>query len=82
MKKATIKEAVEFYGLVKVGRYYFDPIYADNYMDIQPFGIEQVYLTDGVYADNEPSTGKEVLEQYIEYMEENPEEFVERNKKR
>jgi hypothetical protein len=81
MKKPTIKEAVEFFGLVKVGRYYFDPIYADGYMGIEPFGVEQVYLTDGVYADSEPSTGKEVLEQYIEYMKENPEEFIERNKK-
>ena len=50
-------------------------------MGIEPFGVEQVYLTDGVYADSGSSTGKEVLKQYIEYMEQNPEEFIERTKK-
>ncbi len=68
MKKVTIKEAAEYLGLVKVGRRYFSELYVDGYMGYSalPFGVEPVYLSDGVYADPGNLTGKEVLELYKE----------------
>ena len=75
MKKPTIKEAAEFFDLVKVGQYYYSPFYVNGYVGMLPFGEEEVYLSDGVYADSTPSTGKELLAEYIKYIKDNPEEF-------
>ena len=81
MKKPTIKEAAEVLGYKKMGRYYYDFLYEQGYVGVAPYGVEEVYITDGIYANNKGYTGKEVLEMYIKCMEENPEEFIESNKK-
>lgn len=78
MKKVTVKEAAEYLGLVKVGRRYFGSLYVDGYMGYSdlPFGVEPVYLSDGVYADPGNLTGKEVLELYKECYSEDEEEAL------
>ena len=70
MKKVTIKEAAECLGLIKVGTRYFDEMYVDGFVGYSglPFGVEPVYLSDGVYLDPGNFTGKEVLEKYKEYI--------------
>ena len=78
MKKVTVKEAAEYVGLVKVGRFYYDALYVQGwvgYIDA-PFGYEQVYLSDGVYADSTAYTGKEVLEMYEDCKEEDEKEAL------
>jgi hypothetical protein len=70
MKKHTIKEAAEFLGYVKKGRLYYDYLYVQGYMGFEPYGVEEVYLTDGIYADKEGIPGKKVLTNYLECLKE------------
>jgi len=70
MNKHTIKEAAEFLGYVKKGRFYYNYLYVEGYMGFEPYGVEEVYLTDGIYADKKGITGKEVLDYYLEVLKE------------
>ncbi len=79
MKKITVAQAAEFLGFEKVGRFYYDHMYVQGYVgydDGVPFGYEQVYISDGEYADSTAYTSKQILKMYEEYIEENPEEAL------
>ena len=78
MKKPSITKIADSLGYEKVGKLYYDRMYVEGYecYSDQPFGVEQVYLTDGMYADPTGYTKEQVLAQYLEYITENPEEAL------
>ena len=75
MKRITIKEAADFMGYVKVRGLWYDCFYVhmwDCYGD-EDFG-KPLYIGDGDYADHKPLTGKQVVQEYKEYIEKFPED--------
>jgi len=68
-KKITAQEAAEFMGYKKVGRYYFDYLYliALDYNDDCRLGAP-CYDSEGDWHNNKRYKGKEVIQQYTDYM--------------
>lgn len=78
MKKPSITEIAASIGYEKVGNLYYDRMYVEGYIGYadEPFGVEQVYLTDGDYADSTGYTKEQILEKYAEYLDEDEEEML------
>jgi hypothetical protein len=77
MKTVSIAKIADFLGYKKVGRFYYSELYVNGYVGYAPpFGHEQVYLSDGIYADSEAYTAKDIRQQYKEYIKENPDDAL------
>jgi hypothetical protein len=77
MKKITITQIADFFAYEKVGRFYYSELYVNGYVGYAPpFGHEQVYLSDGIYADSTGYTAKDIRQQYEEYIKENPDDAL------
>ena len=73
MKTVPIAKIADFLGYTKVGRLYYSELYVNGYVgDDFHFGLEQVYLSDGIYADSTAYTAKYIRQEYNNYIKENP----------